>query len=174
MNPIAAPCRSIPGSNPEAQRHATPATEDRVHKPSQSLRKLAVIVLMSLAALLAWSAAPAQEAQVKRLLESKLGMKVETVGKGPYAGLFEVVTENGGEREIYYTDEKVNYLISGNIIDVGTRRNLTQERLDKLASIRFEDLPLELAIKQVRGNGKRLWRCSRILSVPSAGGWTRT
>lgn len=157
---VTAPDESIPALIPElipgARRTATVANEDRVHKPSQSPRKLAVVILMSLAAMLAWSTAPAQEAQVKRLLESKLGMKVESVAKGPYAGLFEVVSENGGEREIYYTDEKVNYLVSGNIIDVGTRRNLTQERLDKLASIRFDDLPLELAIKQVRGNGKRL------------------
>ena len=43
-----------------------------------------------------------------------------------------------------------------NLIDVGSRRNLTQERLDKLATIRFDDLPLDLAIKQVRGNGKRV------------------
>jgi len=110
-------------------------------------------------AIFAWGAASAQEAQVKRLVESRLGIKVESVSKATgttVPGLYEVVSENGGEREIYYTDEKVTFLLTGNIIDVASRRNLTQERLDKLASIRFEDLPLDLAIKQVRGNGKRV------------------
>ena len=115
--------------------------------------------LATVVAALAWGFASAQEAQIKRLLESRLGIKVESVLKAAgttVPGLYEVVSENGGDREIYYTDEKVTFLLTGNLIDVATRRNLTQERLDKLAAIRFEDLPLELAIKQVRGNGKRV------------------
>jgi thiol:disulfide interchange protein DsbC len=126
---------------------------------SRRLQKICLVLLTAAAAMLAWSAAPAQEAQIKRLLESRLGIKVESVSKAALStmpGLYEVVSENGGDREIYYTDDKVTFLLTGNIIDIATRRNITQERLDKLAAIRFEDLPLELAIKQVRGNGKRV------------------
>jgi thiol:disulfide interchange protein DsbC len=35
-------------------------------------------------------------------------------------------------------------------------RNVTNERVAKLGAIKFSDLPLDQAIKQVRGNGKRV------------------
>ena len=96
------------------------------------------------------------EAQVKKLAESRLNVKIDSVARAPMPGMYELVTNNGGEREIYYTDDKLTYLLTGSIIDISSKRNLTQERMDKLAAIRFEDLPLDLAIKQVRGNGKRV------------------
>ena len=119
---------------------------------------LAVLAGLWLAASAA-AAPPAptpEEAQVKRLAETRLGVKIDSATRAPYPGLYELVTQNGGDREIYYTDEKVTLLMTGSMIDVASRRNLTQERLDKLSAIRFDDLPLDLAIKQVRGNGKRV------------------
>ena len=114
---------------------------------------------LALAALLALLVLPgpvqAQDAQIKRTIESRYGVKVESVTRTSYLGLWEVVVA-GDEKNIVYTDEKAGYLFSGQIIDLRTRRNLTQERLDHLAIIKFDDLPLELAIKQVRGNGKRV------------------
>ena len=95
----------------------------------------------------------ADEASVKRVIESRFaGMKVESVAKTPYFGLYEVLVGD----EIIYTDEKVTYIFNGSVIDARTRRNLTEERQQKLATIKFDDLPLDLAIKQVRGNGKRV------------------
>ena len=99
------------------------------------------------------AAAHADEATVKRTVEARFGgVKVENIVKSPYFGLYEVLA---GE-EIIYTDEKVNYIFNGSVIDAKTRRNLTEERLQKLSAIKFDDLPLEIAIKQVRGNGKRV------------------
>jgi thiol:disulfide interchange protein DsbC len=97
----------------------------------------------------------AQEAQIKRTIEGRYGVKVEGVTRTPYAGLYEVVV-GGDERSIIYTDEKAGYLFSGQVVDIKTRRNITQDRLDKLAVIKFDDLPLDIAIKQVRGNGRRV------------------
>jgi thiol:disulfide interchange protein DsbC len=98
-------------------------------------------------------AARADEASVKRAVEARFGgIKIESIHKTPYFGLYEMLV---GE-EIFYTDEKVTYLFNGSVIDAKTRRNLTEERLQKLSTIKFDDLPLELAIKQVRGNGKRV------------------
>jgi thiol:disulfide interchange protein DsbC len=34
-------------------------------------------------------------------------------------------------------------------------KNVTSERIQKLTAIKFSDLPLDLAVKQVRGDGKR-------------------
>ena len=103
--------------------------------------------------LLTVSVARADEASVKRLVETRFsGIKVEHVVRTPYMGLYEVKVGD----ELIYTDEKVSYVFNGSIIDARTRRNLTEERLQKLSIIKFDDLPLDIAIKRVRGNGKRV------------------
>jgi thiol:disulfide interchange protein DsbC len=95
----------------------------------------------------------ADEASVKRAVEARFdGVKVENIVKSPYFGLYEVLIGD----EIIYTDERVTYIFNGAVIDARTRRNLTEERLQKLSVIKFDDLPLDIAIKQVRGNGKRV------------------
>jgi len=95
----------------------------------------------------------ADEASVKRAIEARFtGIKVQSVTKTSYLGLYEVVVGD----DILYTDEKVNYVFNGSIIDAKTRRDLTEERKQKLSAIKFSDLPLDLAIKQVRGNGKKV------------------
>jgi thiol:disulfide interchange protein DsbC len=95
----------------------------------------------------------ADEASVKRGVESRFeGIKVESVTRTPYAGLYEIVV---GE-SIFYTDEKVSFVLRGDLIDTRTQKNVTEDRQQKLNAIKFEDLPLDLAIKQVRGTGKRV------------------
>jgi thiol:disulfide interchange protein DsbC len=105
------------------------------------------------ALLLAAGAAHADEAKIRQAVEAAVGAKPEAVRKTNILGLYEVVV--GGD--ILYTDEKVNYIITGNIIDAKKRINLTQERLNKLSAINFADLPLELAVKTVKGDGKRVF-----------------
>ncbi|MBI4293761.1 MAG: DsbC family protein [Betaproteobacteria bacterium] len=107
---------------------------------------LAALVLVS-------GRAFADENSVKRAIEARLGgIKVDSVTRTQYLGLYEVLI---GE-DIVYTDERVTYIFNGAIIDANTRRNLTEERLQKLSTIKFDQLPLDLAIKRVRGNGKRV------------------
>lgn len=109
--------------------------------------------LLPLALLLAFGSAAADEAEIKKGLESKLGAKVESVTKAGYLGLYEVYSDGN----IFYTDEKMTaILINGQLIDAKTMKNVTEERMRKLTAIKFSDLPLERAIKQVRGDGKRV------------------
>jgi len=121
-------------------------------------RKLLLLTLM-----LAYGAvALADEADIKRAMEAKLGSKVESVTKTGFLGLYEVYAGGG----IIYTDEKMTAMIIGgdqipsqfavNLIDLKGNRNVTEERMKKLTSIKFSDLPLERAVKQVRGDGKRV------------------
>jgi thiol:disulfide interchange protein DsbC len=113
------------------------------------------LVITACAALLTASAlAQNTETDIKRKVEAALGerVKVDSVRKAGALGLYEVVA--GGE--IFYTDDKANHVILGQIIEPKTGRNLTEERLAKLSAIKFSELPLDLAIKQVRGNGKRI------------------
>ncbi|MDP3033256.1 MAG: DsbC family protein [Rhodocyclaceae bacterium] len=112
-------------------------------------------LLSGLAALFLSQAVFASEAQVKKGVEAFLGSngpKVESVRKAGALGLYEVMVDG----ELIYTDEKVTHLILGQIIEAQSRKNLTEERKQKLSQIKFSDLPLDMAIKQVKGNGKRL------------------
>lgn len=97
----------------------------------------------------------ADEADVKKNIEAWLGKnapKVESVRKLGALGLYEVQLDG----DLIYTDEKVSYVFLGEVVDAKTRKNLTEERKQKLAQIKFSDLPLDLAVKQVKGNGKRV------------------
>ena len=97
----------------------------------------AVLGCLSLAAL-------ADEADVKKAVEAKLG-KVEKLVKAPVAGLWEVTVDG----QIFYSDDKGAYVLIGNLLDVKSGKNITAER-------QFNSLPLDLAVKQVRGSGKNI------------------
>ena len=94
----------------------------------------------------------ADEASVKKAVEAKLGTKVSSVLKSPYLGLYEIYADG----QILYTDEKLTAIIAGTLIDGKTMKNVTAERMQKLTAIKFSDLPIELAVKQVRGDGRRV------------------
>jgi len=97
--------------------------------------------------------AMADEADIRKGVEAKLGTKVESVTKSGYMGLYEVYADGN----IFYTDEKVTaILVSGQLIDAKSMKNVTEERMRKLTAIKFSELPLDRAIKQVRGDGKRV------------------
>lgn len=94
-------------------------------------------------------------ADVKKAVEAALGKgtKVDSVRDAGVLGLYEVVV--GGD--ILYTDKKATYFFIGDIMEAKSHRNLTEDRKNKLAQIKFSDLPFDLAVKQVRGNGKRVF-----------------
>ncbi len=115
--------------------------------------RLLLLIALLLGTVANSSLCHADQAQIKRDIENRFpGVKVDSVVKTPYFGLYEILI--GGE--LLYTDEKVTYLFNGSIIDAQTRRNLTEERQQKLSAINFDDLPLDLALKQVRGSGRRI------------------
>ncbi|SNT32535.1 Thiol:disulfide interchange protein DsbC [Noviherbaspirillum humi] len=95
-----------------------------------------------------------QEAALKKLVEQRLGegVKVESIRKTPYGGLYEVRVGN----DIVYTDAKADYIFVGRILDAKTQQDYTRARIDEINKIKFADLPLDSAIKMVKGNGKRV------------------
>jgi thiol:disulfide interchange protein DsbC len=99
------------------------------------------------------STAFADEASLKRSIEIAYPkIKVQSVTKTPYSGLYEVFLDG----QIIYTDERFSFLIAeGKIIDPMSKRNITGERLDDLNKVDFSALPLDQAIKVVKGNGSR-------------------
>ena len=104
-------------------------------------------------ALLTLGAAHGQEANIRKNLTERLPNipKIDEVSKTPMNGLYEVRMGS----DIMYSDAEGNFLIQGNLFDVRQKRNLTEERTDKLTAVPFEQLPLKNAFTQVRGNGKR-------------------
>ena len=113
------------------------------------LKKLLPLALASLFV----ATANADEGDIKKAMEAKLGAKVESVAKSGYLGLYEVYSEGN----ILYTDEKMTaFIAGGQLIDGKTMKNVTEERMRKLTAIKFSELPLDRAIKQVRGDGKRV------------------
>ncbi|MDB5895921.1 MAG: disulfide isomerase [Rhodoferax sp.] len=114
------------------------------------LLKPALISAVALACL----GAAAQEAAIRKNLKERLPQmpEIEEISKSPIPGLFELRLSGA---DIMYTDAEGNYLIQGNMIDTKARRNLTEERIEKLNTVAFDALPLKDSFKIVRGNGKR-------------------
>jgi thiol:disulfide interchange protein DsbC len=110
--------------------------------------------LLAVTAILVSNQVLAQEALIRKNIAERLPQikVVDEVSKTSIPGVYELRI-NGSE--IFYTDAQVNYLIEGNIIDVRAKRNLTEERINKLIAVKFEDLPFKDAFTIVRGNGKR-------------------
>ena len=97
--------------------------------------------------------AQAQEATIRKNLAERIPAftQIDEVTQTPMPGLFEVRVGN----EVLYTDAEGNYLLQGSLLDTRNRKNLTDERIEKLTAINFKDLPLKNAFTITRGNGKR-------------------
>jgi thiol:disulfide interchange protein DsbC len=114
------------------------------------------IFFLAVAALIFSLPAFADEAQIRQALEAKLGgIKVDGVQVTPVPGIFEVRFQARDGPQIVYTDALGAYLFSGSLVEVKSGRDLTEERLLKLTAIEFNSLPLDMAVKIQRGNGRR-------------------
>ncbi|HWU34457.1 MAG TPA: DsbC family protein [Methylovorus sp.] len=97
--------------------------------------------------------AHADEASLRKAIEATYPkVRVESITKTSYSGLYEVFLDG----QIIYTDDKFSFLIAdGRLIEPKTKRDVTGERLDELTKVDFSSLPLDQAIKVVKGNGSR-------------------
>ncbi len=104
----------------------------------------------------AGAGAPVDDPVLKKNLETRIGATVDSINKLPVTGLYEVRVA----ADVFYTDPTGNYIFVGNVIDLRTRENLTRTRLGaikqaSLPTFKFADLPLDVAVKVVKGGGKR-------------------
>ena len=116
--------------------------------PVSHLANCLALILLTL-----WASAHAGEAEIRKSIQDKFPSigKLDHIVKTPYAGLYEIVIDG----QLLYSDEKGQYLFDGSVIETKSRRNLSEERRKVLFAIEFEKLPFELAVKKVKGNGKR-------------------
>ena len=115
-------------------------------------------VSMGLALSLAASTGNAQEnkadaaARIQKTLQARIPrITIEKVQPSQWPWLYEVVTDG----ELFYTDATGDYLFYGKVMDTRTREDLTTKRWNDLLKVDFNSLPLNLALKQVKGNGSR-------------------
>lgn len=113
------------------------------------MKKLALGLLLLVGAV----TAVADEASIRKAMQVVYPkVKVESITKTPFPGLYEVFLDG----QIIYTDESFTYFIAdGRLVDAKTRKELTSSRLEELTRVDFDLLPLDQAIKVVRGNGSR-------------------
>ena len=112
---------------------------------TMSARLFALLLVVS-------GAACADEASIKKAVESKLqGTKVESVSKAPMPGWYEVTFDG----QMIYVDADAKFIMAGSLIDLNSMQNLTEERKRKMSAVKWDTLPLDLAVKTVKGNGKR-------------------
>jgi thiol:disulfide interchange protein DsbC len=113
------------------------------------------LIVAALVASVGIAAEPAQNvpAQLTKTLHERYPeVPIVDVRPGPMAGLYEVFTGTA----IVYSDASGDHLFAGEMIDTKTRRSLTAERLEERSTIDFSTLPVDMAIKEVRGDGKRV------------------
>ena len=116
--------------------------------------KIALLSLSVLMASCVGAQNPPSTEAIKKLIEPRLGVnvKVDSVKETPYGGLYEVRIGS----DILYTDKTATYLINGHVFNLSTGADLTRERIDEISKIKFSDLPLDKAIKTVKGDGSRV------------------
>lgn len=94
----------------------------------------------------------ADEAAIRKVLVAKFPeAKIASIQKTPYSGLYEVYMDG----QLVYADANAQYIFLGDVVDVKNRTNLTQARLSALNAVPISQLPLNNAIKTVKGKGER-------------------
>ncbi len=118
------------------------------------LRALPMLAL-AMAALLPVTHANADATtdKLKATLKDRLGADadVRDVVKTPIPGIYEVDTAD----QILYSDANGDYVMTGDRMELKNRVNLTEARASQLNKIDFAKLPLQDAVKMVKGNGQR-------------------
>jgi thiol:disulfide interchange protein DsbC len=95
----------------------------------------------------------AQLAEVRKTLEERFkGAPIKGLRASVLPNMFEAMI---GDDMIYF-DAKINHFVVGNLIESATMTNLTESRTAELNAIDVKQLPLENAIKFVRGKGERV------------------
>ena len=112
-----------------------------IKKKSNVINKLSLFLFAGILLTLQLNSfAQGQEAQIKKILMERIPQfpKIEEITRSPMSGLYEIRVDGD---EIYYSDADANFLIQGQLIDTRTRKNITEERIEKLTAIDFQTLP---------------------------------
>jgi len=83
---------------------------------------------------------------LKQFVPPQTRLKVLSVKSSPIKGLWEVVIETHGKKNIVYIDKTKRYLFLGSLIDIKKKINITQARVEDLNRVNVASIPLDDAI----------------------------
>ena len=109
------------------------------------------LTLLGLSALTLTSAYASTTTLEKNLKKEFPQVPTKILGDTPIKGVYELLVGD----TIVYTDENARYFFVGNLVDFKNKQNLTAKREEALTKIDVNTLPLEQAIKHVKGDGSR-------------------
>ncbi|MEJ2325184.1 MAG: disulfide isomerase DsbC N-terminal domain-containing protein [Nitrospirota bacterium] len=81
-------------------------------------------------------------------------IEVTGVSMSPVEGLWEVVIEARGKKGIAYIDFSKEHVITGSVLKVSTKENLTSLRLYALSKVDLSKIPLDNAIVMGKRDAK--------------------
>lgn len=88
----------------------------------------------------------------RNLTEKMPQVTIGEIRKLPYADLYEI---QGNGVNVFYTDAKGEVALFGNLMELQTRADLSEQRKQELMVVDFSQLPLDKAIVKVKGSGAR-------------------
>jgi thiol:disulfide interchange protein DsbC len=117
---------------------------------THSTKLLAGLLLTAGLVSSAMAAQPGAELVKASLTKAIPQVAIQKVSQSEAEGIYEVVAAG---KEIVYVTQDGQYMFTGDMVELGSKRNVTQERRDELGKIDFSQLPLDKAIKYVKGAG---------------------
>ncbi|MGF7465599.1 DsbC family protein [Alcaligenes phenolicus] len=118
----------------------------------RSVLALALLSLCSLAQAASSAKVDTRFETTRQAFEAAFpGVTVDGIRATPFPNLLEV--EVGGT--LLYTDPQASFVMQGSLLDSKTRVDLTEQRMQELNRVSLNDLPLDKAIKLVKGDGSR-------------------
>jgi thiol:disulfide interchange protein DsbC len=110
------------------------------------------IIILLLSSLVIYFADAASTDQIAKNLKIYLpDLIVDQINPTVIPNVYEVVSGH----KIFYIDSTGRYLMLGNLVDLSTKQSITETRVNEISDVKFSSLPLNLALKQVIGNGER-------------------
>jgi len=92
------------------------------------------------------------EAAIRQAIASRYPeVQVTDIHPSPVPGIYSVMSADS----VVYSDRTGDYLFVGPLVETKTKMDLSKQALDERDSIDFSQLPLDKAIKTVRGSGER-------------------
>jgi thiol:disulfide interchange protein DsbC len=98
-----------------------------------------------------WVNATANDDIAKNLKIYLPDLVVDQINATVIPNVYEVVSGH----KIFYIDSTGRYLLLGNLVDLSNKQSITEDRVNSISKVKFSSLPLNLALKQVIGNGDR-------------------
>ncbi len=121
-------------------------------KGDKDMTRMWIVTALMMMGTGAW----ADEAAVRAAANSLApDVKVTSIRPTPVAGMNEVVLNGQQGPMLVYINDRGTYAFAGELIDILKERNLTEERVEELTRVKFDSLPLDKAVKVVKGKGNR-------------------